>query len=778
MKPQGRDWRMDARVIGAIFTKDLREVMRNKNTIMVLISALFIVALYRGLPGFAGGRDPLRVWVSDEGQSTLAAYLENSPVIDAWTGAQSLDKVKELVRESETPEIGLVIPADFDRRLQASEPVALQGYLMDWLSPEQAARTRQVVEDEITRLVGRRVPIETERNVLSLLPDSGGLGVQASLAAVFMLTMVGASLVPHLMMAEKQEHTLDVLLTSPANEMHVVLGKALVGMVYCVIGGAFALAVNHAIVAHWWLAILGVVCYSLLSVGLGLALGVKIETRAQLSLWSWVIFIPLFLPTIAVLLEGLVPQPVVDVLRFVPSVMFCTAWRYAFAPSISPLVPLAWLGGLLLWAGAVLAVIVLWTRQRDSAGDRRAQRLAPAHDLHRPGVQAPGSAQPSGVLSPVAAPPVGAGVTLLGRVERAPRSSSRIVGAIYAKDMREAISNKLLLSILIGTALVILNGLALPFLVDLQWKPTALVYDQGHSTLIRGLAGEEDFRIRLVDDQAEFDEVLTAGPSTYLGLVLPADFDQRAGDPAGISLEGYFANWASADRLEETSAAFQEQLTLAAWTPVHVDLEGHVVYPEANVGGQISINLATLVIAATAIGAAMVPLLMVEEKQAHTLEALLASPARFVEVVVGKALVGATYCFVAMLVASLFNARYIVHWPIVLLASSLSAAFVVSLGMLVGTLTDNPTSAAMWGTPIILLTMISTLGLFFAGDTLHPLVSSLLQWSPGSVMVNLYRLSEVGSVPTGLLWSNAAALAGMAAAVYLLVAWRIRRLVQ
>jgi ABC-type Na+ efflux pump permease subunit len=75
------------------------------------------------------------------------------------------------------------------------------------------------------------------------------------------------------MMAEKQGRTLDVILVSPAGESHVVIAKALTGMVYCLIGGAVAMAVNHNIIVHWWLAILGVVCFSVFAVAVGLALG-------------------------------------------------------------------------------------------------------------------------------------------------------------------------------------------------------------------------------------------------------------------------------------------------------------------------------------------------------------------------------------------------------------------------------------------------------------------------------------------------------------------------
>jgi ABC-type Na+ efflux pump permease subunit len=586
-----------------------------------------------------------------------------------------------------------------------------------------------------------------------------------ALATVFLLTMIGANMVPHLMMAEKQERTLDILLISPASEVHIVIAKALTGMVYCLIAGIITLAINYSVVMHWWLAILGIVCFSFFAVAIGLALGTKIETRAQLSVWSWAIFIPLFIPAIAVLLEGLVPDGIIQVMRFTPTVAFYTMWRYSFAQTTAWLVPLGWLAYLLLWAGAVTGVVIWLMRQRD----RQVEGRFATQELPLVPDQDPSLAQPLPNQVSTAVP-------TLRSAPRASRSGPRILWAIFAKDMREAITNKLLLSILFGSAFVILNGSALPLLLELQWKPSAVVYDQGRSSLVRGLMAQEDFRIRFVESREEFEDIITAGPGTWLGLVLPADFDQRTGDPNGIQLDGYAAHWANEDKIQKTIAMFEEQLGLATWSAVQIDMGEHVLYPGVDAGGQISINLLTALIAMIAIGAALVPLLMVEEKESHTLEALLVSPARYSEVILGKALVGGVYCLLVIAVALLFNNIYVVHWEIALLAAVVSAAFAVSLGILVGTLADNPTSAAVWASPIILIILVPTLAQAFVRQGWPAILRDLLPWTPGSVMINLFRMATAGSVPIGMLWTNLAVLAGMAAVVYLLIGWRLRSL--
>jgi len=54
------------------------------------------------------------------------------------------------------------------------------------------------------------------------------------------------------------------------------------------------------------------------------------------------------------------------------------------------------------------------------------------------------------------------------------------------------------------------------------------------------------------------------------------------------------------------------------------------------------------------------------------------------------------------------------------------------------------------------------------------IVQRIVAWLPAPVMMNLFRLSAVGEVPAAQLWSGAGALAAMAAAIYLLVGWRLR----
>ncbi len=784
MKTKNTNWLVDARVVWAILAKDLLEVLKNKSTLSVLFSALLLVVLYRVLPVLARGQEPPRLPVYDAGASALVAFLENSQVFETRTGYESEAAMKARLADADLPQLGLVIPAGFDQALESGGQPTLQGYVMHWVTSEETAELKRTTEDEIARLLGRPVLINIEGNVVYSRPDSSGLGMSAAAAAAFLLTMIGVSLLPHLMVAEKQSRTLEVLLTSPAGEGHVVVAKALTGLFYCLIGGSVALVLNQNLVMHWWLAVLGMVCLSLFVVSLGLGLGVKIETRAQLSLLAWALFIPLFVPVILVMPKGLFPEAVVRVASFAPTAVFLNVWRYAFAEPISLGAPLLGLAWLLAWAVAGLGgVIWLMRRQVQGAeGGIRLQREAStalaqgARRLFQPVAEALGRAGGQGAPRGPRSTESPAGRNVLAGRAASSRPGLRILGAIVAKDMREAVQNKLILSILLGTAILVLNGAALPLLLEARSKPSAIVYDEGRSTIVRALRGRDDFRLALTDSREEFEATITAGPGTWLGLIIPADFDQRAGEDGLLELEGYAAHWADAEKIRQWTALFEQQLGLAIWGSVRIDLAGHELYPAADARGQISINLTTLIMAVSAIGIALVPILLIEEKESHTLEVLLLSPARFIEVLAAKALVGVVYCLIAASVVVLFNMRWIVHWDIVLLATILCAGFAVAVGLLVGMLTDNPTAAAFWGAPLLLLVLLPAMIGFLVSSSWPVFVRDLIAWLPGSLMLNLYRLSMTGEVPSARLWAKAAALAALAGAIYVLVGWRIQRL--
>jgi len=58
---------------------------------------------------------------------------------------------------------------------------------------------------------------------------------------------------------------------------------------------------------------------ALFSVALGLLLGILVDTRQQLILWAWVGIVPLFLPMMLSFMDDLLPNRIIQILKWVPS---------------------------------------------------------------------------------------------------------------------------------------------------------------------------------------------------------------------------------------------------------------------------------------------------------------------------------------------------------------------------------------------------------------------------------------------------------------------------
>jgi ABC-type transport system involved in multi-copper enzyme maturation permease subunit len=356
-----------------------------------------------------------------------------------------------------------------------------------------------------------------------------------------------------------------------------------------------------------------------------------------------------------------------------------------------------------------------------------------------------------------------------------PRESIRITLAVAAKDITDAVKNRTTLSIMLGVGFMMLVSMALPLLLGQSRTPAAVVYDPGISTLIRGMTTRSEFRLRLVDSQEELEATVAGSPQLMLGIVIPASFQQAEGSGGEIEMDGYFAHWANSDKVAELVAFFEDEFSRASGQTVHIAVAGHAVYPSSELGLQPSLLAMNLTMLLLVVGLALVPYLLIEEKETRTFEALLVSPARFGQVVAGKALAGVFYCLCAAVVIFLFSTRWIVHWELVALAFLLGAAFAVAAGLLMGIVSENPTTVNLWVGLLVMLLLVPMLLAELASAGLPVVVQGILPWVPSVAMAKLTRFSMMVAVPAGDVWSNAGVLAAESLVFYALVMWRVRR---
>jgi ABC-2 type transport system permease protein len=787
------DWRNDVRIVAAITAKDLLEALKNKNTVSILVSSLLMVAFYRWYPSIVVANEPLSLLVYDGGRSTLVAELKGSDIL-ALYDYRSEAEMKERLADGEVAELGLVIPAGFDQALQQDGEATLQGYLMHWVSQQDALDVKRSAEAEISRLSKRPVAIQIEGNAVFPGPESDGLGVQAGIGLIYVAVMVGLMLVPHLLLEEKQGRTVDALLVSPAGAEHLVLAKALTGLFYCLVAAGIALAVNHDMILHWGVAVLSVVVGSASMVSFGLLLGARIEDRGQLTLWAWVFLFPLLIPIFLSLLDPLVPAVVIRACRIVPSTVLLNLFRASMGEPLSVGRSLLHLGYVAGWAVAVLGLVAWGVRRFDrepqAAPSGRAGKLARALNspLSRSPERAatwlntgPEAVQGAARQVPFQAASVPARAAGAAPLPRRPVSGRSIVWTIAAKDVREAIRSRLFLSILLGVAIMIATNALLPLLLRTRQGPNTFLLDEGGSQILRSLADSRQTRLFLVGSWPELKQAVSESTQISFGLVAGPDLDQKAQAGEPIDLAGYAVHWANPGKTARWAATIEEQLSAAAGTPVRIALGnagGHAdgrLFPEADAGGQPAMAAALLAIVICTLGSALVPLLIIEEKEAHTLDALLASPATLLQVVSGKALAGSLYCVGGAAVLLALNMHWIVSWGTAVVAALLSIAFVVAAGLTIGVLSDNPTTAGMWGA-LLLLSLLGLTGLAFLSRPGWPeWLRSLLAWLPGALGVNLIRFSMAGELPLARMALSSGALLAETACMLFLSVGLIRR---
>lgn len=347
--------RTSLRIIWAITAKDLVDGLKNKTTLSVLLSILFLVVFYKYLPMLellaSEGIPDLRVY--DTGRSALVIALENSAAVNTFN-YPSEDKLKQsLANDSQLPELALIIPADFDQTVTAGGTPEIRGYVLHWVSAAEAASLKQIIEALLTELAG--VPVRILLEVYVAPPEAAGLGIPVGINMIFAALLIGIAFVPNLMFEEKRTKTLQALLVSPAGPVEVTLAKALTGLIYCLITFAVVFAVYCALIVQWWLAITAAVVGSLFVVSLGLVLGTALENRQQLMLWAWLVIIPLVVPLLLVMIgesfmAELLPGWLLDASHWIPSAAMLDLLRASFSNQSQ----------IAVW-GLPLALMLAWT---------------------------------------------------------------------------------------------------------------------------------------------------------------------------------------------------------------------------------------------------------------------------------------------------------------------------------------------------------------------------------------------------------------------------------
>jgi ABC-2 type transport system permease protein len=351
----------------------------------------------------------------------------------------------------------------------------------------------------------------------------------------------------------------------------------------------------------------------------------------------------------------------------------------------------------------------------------------------------------------------------------------RIILALAGKDMVDALRNKILLTIILGVALVMAQGKALPLLLKLSDTVQVAVWQPDSASVRESLIGHEGIRVAEATSQHELEQMLVEASGAILGIVVPAEFDPSSAPTDGFELDGYYPYWMSAEEVVGTATLLEDHLSSMSGAAIDIDTAGHVVYAQADSGGQLFMTALVMVLITMLICMIIVPYLMIEEKEARTIDSLLVSPARIGEIVLGKALVGMTYGLLAGAVVMAFNHTLIVTWWIAIAACVVGSLFAVAWGMLLGSLFENVATMNLWMSLLLAVLVAPVMALILVTPEWPAILRAVLPWFPTVALYKTFILSFTAVPSLAQVWANLGLVAGTAVLVLAIVAGIVRR---
>jgi len=354
-----------------------------------------------------------------------------------------------------------------------------------------------------------------------------------------------------------------------------------------------------------------------------------------------------------------------------------------------------------------------------------------------------------------------------------------IVLAIFRKDVVDAIrDSRVLVSLLTPIILALLYNSVFP---EERLVEAKVAYAGPEtSALVQTLkdsAGQRfDLRLRHVDSEAEARR-LVATQGVDAAFVLPADVDDavRAGRRPTITLiqptgGSSAANFVSAS-LETGLRALAGQPPIATVQVERVQAGSADQGVLGQLGPRRYFVLATIVMMLGMISVLAVPIILTEEAEKKTLDALLLV-ANYREVILGKALVGAAYGAVSVALMLALTRLLPLDMMTFVAGTTLLAAALIGLGLLLGGVFRTAAQVYTWSS-LILLPVIAPA--FVAGIPVPDTVDIALRTLPTLQGMRILTNGLSGKTLFNDIWVSYAVLGVWVVIAYGALAWRLSR---
>jgi ABC-type transport system involved in cytochrome c biogenesis permease component len=350
------------RIILAIAWKDILDGWKNKVILTSVITSLFLVIFYHYMPDLTRGDVlPLMVIFDPFG---FVNHEDTVGISDFnYRVERSESAFLHNLRDMETPVIGLVIEDDLNN-LKPNSPLILQGYFPYWMKSAQITSIKTSAEMTLEKIWGSPIEINQDENFVYPIMDDYAYGKTflATAGLLIQLAIMGLSMAPQLIVEEKESQTLQAVVVSPANLSHFLLGKTLAVLFYTFLTTAIGLFFLRSLIIHWGLTLAALLIGMLTIITPGILLGALLESKQQIHVWIWVMFIPVILPIFFSVVR-ILPDNVMNYIDWWPTVALSRLLRVGF--TLNP--PLNTYGSEAIYLLSFCLVffgITMWTIRR------------------------------------------------------------------------------------------------------------------------------------------------------------------------------------------------------------------------------------------------------------------------------------------------------------------------------------------------------------------------------------------------------------------------------
>lgn len=349
-----------------------------------------------------------------------------------------------------------------------------------------------------------------------------------------------------------------------------------------------------------------------------------------------------------------------------------------------------------------------------------------------------------------------------------------IIWTISAKDIRDALKNRVIIGQIIAVTLILLTVKGLSWAIQPPYTQI-MVFDRGDSQLLVSLEESPDFAVQNTSSLKELLGVIGNmgfGLGPELGIEIPEDFDQILEARNKPEVNGY-VSWANRTKAESLKLEMEESLIELTGQQVNVDIEGHIISPPVEIGllgGILTMFAVTIILI---MGIILVPSLMLEEKRTRTIEALLLSPASINQVMIGKVVAGFFYVLITAAIVYTIYWTGVVNWGLTVIFVAGAGLFSVGVGLLFGIIFESEQEMTGWMSLVLIIITASIFVVLLDLD-MPAFLETAVQWLPSVALAKIFWASFSTQVKSAQIWFNLGIVAVTSSIIYGAIIWRLR----